>query len=701
MDCLPRDERDVDVCVVGLGVSSLALIRRLAASDARFVVISEVDFGVWHRLAERGDDFDLLSSNAVAGFSWWDFDLDFHFFSASDYYERLKAEVTPAIEARVRRTRATRYVEREDGSFDVFTADAPDAPIHCRHLVITAAQTVDGEGICETLEETFRIRNETVVIDGYGDTSNMYMSRLMLGDNRVIFCTEHFQNLDKVFYIEGQSTGWAPLDMFEPYQYLAHYNHERSYRSALCTSVSPYADTWLSRKFRRSSGLDELMTPEDFHRDDLPPAWRSYLLRTGVNAGFGLPVKYWSVDSFFAHFDGEYRERMLEHRMLLNDPYFFMKLGKLQVVHPKRVEWVDEHECLIDGEPVHVDRRIKAGIARPSPVEITERDGGTWTYRYTDCLYGLWNAKRPNLYFVGVERPTTGAFAGTSEIQCALIHRLIDDEAFHAKLVSECDGRIAEWKHHYLQSGQEYEGLEHTQFTGMTNEMVAGVLDVRPRLWASVKAGEFADYLTGPGLPSRYPKLTEVREKYREYCRRWTNMFASGLIAKVLWLPLLAVNFLLLGAALRSYALLFLGAVLLAMPLARKFVNAVTYDTLSFGEVTSIYQHLAKANAACVAFNAVVLAVGGAWATGPLVLALRTGLPQLLVIAAVDIARAYYGSRLLFNDVRGKEAYVEQYEAYLHEVEQTPWYQRYASTPASSPEAASGTEPTPRSRSAV
>lgn len=672
----------VDVCVVGLGVSSLALLRLLVRSHKSFVVISERDFGVWSRLAEHDDDFDLLSSNAVAGFSWWEFDLDFHFFTASDYYRRLQADVGPEVRSRTIRSRAVKYVERDDGSFDVHLQSESSAPIHCRHLVITAAQTVDGPGICETLQETLELRNKTVVIDGYGDTSNMYMSRLMLGENKVIFCTEHFQNLDKVFYMEGQSKGWAPLDMFEPYQYLAKYNHERSYRSALCTAVSPYGNTWVSRLFRKKTGLDELMTPDDFYRDDLPSAWRSHLLRTGVNAGFGLPVKYWSIDSFFAHFDGEYRQKMLAHRMLLNDPYFFMKRGDLRVVHPKRVEWKGEKLCEIDGEPVYVDRRIKAGIARPSPVEINCA-GDVWTYNYTDCLYGLWNAKRPNVYFVGVERPTTGAFAGTSEIQCEFIHRLIDDPQFHAEFVEEFDTRLSSWKYNYLESGQEYKGLEHTQFTGMTNELISHALGKPRRMLPSLLAGEFAAYLTGPGIPARYPKLNNENDKYQEYCRRWTNMFATGLLAKMAWVPLLSLNLAVLGLALGWLPLVALG-VLLAIPLVRKLVNALTYDVLSFGEMTSIYQHIVWSTVGCLIANAVAWLAGeSGWLTSLPWLALRTGLPQIMLIAVIDIGRAYFGTRLLFNDVRGKETYEGRYQQYLEDMRAMPWYQQIIARAAS------------------
>lgn len=669
--------REVDVCVVGLGVSSLALVRRLAGSKQSFVVISEEDFGVWGELAKHGDDFDLLSSNAVAGFSWWDFDLDFHFFTATDYYERLQADVTPEIQERILRTRAVRYVERDDGTFDVHTSDPSAAPIHCRHLVVTAAQTVDGPGICETLQETFRTRGKTVLIDGYGDTSNMYMSRLMLGGNQVIFATEHFQNFDKLFRTDGNREAWAPLDMFEPYQYLAKHNHERSYKSALCTAVSPYGNTWISRLFRKRSGLDALTQPEDFYRDDIPSAWRSYLFRTGVNAGFGLPVKYWSVDSFFAHFDGDYRDHMVQHRMLLNDPYFFMKRGQVRVVHPRRIEWVDETECLIDGAPVHIDKRIKAGIAKPERVRVTGRDGQDWEYRYTDCLYGLWNAKRPNLYFLGVERPTTGAFAGTSEIQCEFIFRFIEDRDFHAGLMSEFGARLASWKYNFLESGQEYKGLEHTQFTGMTNAELSRVMGKSRRWWPSLKAGEFAAYLTGPGIPARYPELTDVNDKYNEYCRRWTNMFVGGLVAKIAWVPLFAVNFMLLGATLGSWLLLALGLLLL-VPLVRKFVNAVVYDVLSFGEATNLYQHIAISTAACVVFNAVALGVGETWpGTEAGWLALRSGVPHVAALAVVDIGRAYFGSRLLFNDVRGKEAYGDRVDAYLDTMRASAWYQQY------------------------
>lgn len=109
----------VEVCVIGLGVSSLALVRSLALANADFIVVSEMDFGIWATLDAIGEDFDLLSSNALASFSWWDLDDDFEFYSASEYYARLKREITPKIRARLRRGRAESYTQREDDTYDV------------------------------------------------------------------------------------------------------------------------------------------------------------------------------------------------------------------------------------------------------------------------------------------------------------------------------------------------------------------------------------------------------------------------------------------------------------------------------------------------------------------------------------------------------------------------------------------------------
>lgn len=89
-------------------------------------------------------------------------------------------------------------------------------------------QGVDGPSICRALQQTLEVRDSTVFIDGYGDTSNMLMSRLMLGNNEVIFGSAHFQNLDKVFQVSEDHPLWGPLDVFEPYRYLTPNNHERS-----------------------------------------------------------------------------------------------------------------------------------------------------------------------------------------------------------------------------------------------------------------------------------------------------------------------------------------------------------------------------------------------------------------------------------------------------------------------------------------
>ena len=668
----------VDVCVIGLGVSTLALVRSLEKSGHSFVVVSETDFGVWAALHARGDDFDLLSSTALAAFSWWDFDEGFDFFSASDYYARLEADLSPAIRSRTIRDQAVGFEELDDGTH-VVRLRGSDTPIRCRHLVLNVTQQLDYGVICDDLQRSLEIRDKTVFIEGYGDTTNMLMARLMLGNNHVIFSTGHFQNLDKVFRTGAGPASNAPLDIYEPYQYLTPNNHERSTQSHLCTAVAPYAEGRLGQAWRRATGIDELLDVEDFFESQRPSTVASFWRREGCNAGFGLPVKYWPVDSYFHFFDSEYREGMLEQRMLLNDTYFFMLMGRVRVAHTSRIEWLDEHHLSLGDETIEVHERMHSGMGVPGPVEIDTSTGQTYRYDYRDNLHGLWSAERPQVYFLGGERPTTGAFASTAEIQCAFIFRLIDDPSFRQRMEGDYTRLHQSWVYNYLESGQGFEGLDHTQFTGVTNHELAKLMGVERRFWPSVFKGQLAEYIAGPCIPARYPELTGVGPKYSRYCELWTNEFAPNLIAKTIWLPLMAINLGLLALSLGAPWLVGV-ALLLLLPAGQKLIKCLVHDVLSYGEDKGLFEHFSITAAALIAFNTYMLSFAPSWSLDGLGWhVLRTGLPMLVAVAAVDIRRTFTGTRLLFNDIRGKDAYFERWDEYLAAFRSTDWYTKITS----------------------
>jgi len=90
----------VDVGVIGLGISSIRLLKLLdSAKDISYRCVTMSEFGIWDKVGEHGENFDLVSTIESSNFSDWSFDYKFPFYSAQEYSEKLRAEVTPSIRA--------------------------------------------------------------------------------------------------------------------------------------------------------------------------------------------------------------------------------------------------------------------------------------------------------------------------------------------------------------------------------------------------------------------------------------------------------------------------------------------------------------------------------------------------------------------------------------------------------------------------
>jgi hypothetical protein len=293
----------VKVCVIGFGVSSLPLLRLLEKSNIPFRVVTEKFFGIWGALKESGDNFDLLSTVHTATFSWWDDVPEFPFISAQEFARRLFNDITPTMRRNTIQCKAYRYVRDSNGLCTVVGEDG--APlVTCEHLVITTTQQIIPGEILKMCSDSLKMHNKTVLIEGYSDTSNMLMARLMLGNNNVIFKTNHFCNLEKMVALpSGAPEPYGPYDVYEEYWHLHDNNFARSNRSSFHSTVAPYSDFWLSKAFRKSSGLDKLITPSDFHRPVPSDAW-TFMKVSGISNGMGLPVKYWPVDAYFHYLEG-------------------------------------------------------------------------------------------------------------------------------------------------------------------------------------------------------------------------------------------------------------------------------------------------------------------------------------------------------------------------------------------------------------
>eukprot|EP00971_Amphidinium_carterae_P338530 6475903-Amphidinium_carterae.2 len=91
------DPRSCDVCILGLGVSSLPLIVELKSSDVDYLVVSEGEFGVWAKLHDLGESFDLVTTIESTNYSWWSYEYNFPFYTARQYYSKLRQEIDDSI----------------------------------------------------------------------------------------------------------------------------------------------------------------------------------------------------------------------------------------------------------------------------------------------------------------------------------------------------------------------------------------------------------------------------------------------------------------------------------------------------------------------------------------------------------------------------------------------------------------------------
>ena len=115
---------DCKVCVIGLGVSSIPLLKLLQQSGTDFRVVTSTAFGIWRKLADAGENFQLVTTIESTNYRWWesefcrlavclcvfhlpifvrllllilkplrvcskDYDYDFPFYTSRSYYETL------------------------------------------------------------------------------------------------------------------------------------------------------------------------------------------------------------------------------------------------------------------------------------------------------------------------------------------------------------------------------------------------------------------------------------------------------------------------------------------------------------------------------------------------------------------------------------------------------------------------------------
>ena len=172
---------------------------------------------------DAGEDFDLVTTIESTNFHDMEWEYNFPFYTAKEYYAKLKALLTPTIEQRVRYRRLSKASWSSQKRQWQLIDEAGSTIVWCTHLVSSIGFEPDGL-IIENMRKASTMRDATVLVEGFSDTANLYISRLMLNNNKVVLATDHFTTLDKVADIgvlrEDGSKYWMPFDQGEPFHHL-------------------------------------------------------------------------------------------------------------------------------------------------------------------------------------------------------------------------------------------------------------------------------------------------------------------------------------------------------------------------------------------------------------------------------------------------------------------------------------------------
>eukprot|EP00439_Symbiodinium_sp_Y106_P024235 s3384_g2.t4 len=188
-------QMECEVCVVGLGVSSLPLLKLLQQSSTDFRVVSSTAFGIWEKLTAAGENFDLVTTIESTNYSWWDYDYEFPFYTARGYHDKLLAELTPDLMDRLVRK-------------DVTQVDETGGPWTSPRFLMALAVIVFGAVMSTFLHKNIfsnlscianagRQGGKHFLIFGFSDTTNLYISRLIHAGHRVTLACRHFHVVDK------------------------------------------------------------------------------------------------------------------------------------------------------------------------------------------------------------------------------------------------------------------------------------------------------------------------------------------------------------------------------------------------------------------------------------------------------------------------------------------------------------------------
>ena len=173
---MAENDHEVFVAIVGLGLSSIQLIRQLEREGVDYKVLTKQAFGIWAKIYEVGENFDLVSTTESTNFHDMQWEYDFPFYTARQYYEMLLAMLTPEIKAHIRYTTVSEASWSTSRGQWLLTGADGRALARAKHLVCSIGYEHDGN-ILDNMRRAMALKDSTVLVKGFSDSANIFISR--------------------------------------------------------------------------------------------------------------------------------------------------------------------------------------------------------------------------------------------------------------------------------------------------------------------------------------------------------------------------------------------------------------------------------------------------------------------------------------------------------------------------------------------
>lgn len=478
------EAREIDVLIVGGGFSTMPLIRELDASGINWLMVSPMT-PIWQQL-EAADalDFDLVSSlqSSVYSFELVEMlreqgeDFTDGFPTAREFYA-------------IHKKYAARYADHiHNGRVESIDNHADHSIVHLEsgeqfragHVVIATAFRRAMNANLKQIKVDHSYAGKSVAITSTGDSSNLLIAKLVAYGAKVHLVTNGFIILDKMFatfspFDDGPR--FVPLDQLE-----CHNFSEISKWSYRAFIDGGYIHGLIHHRFAKLFDRNSLGVrhPKSIrpHKDI-----RSFFKAKAPVENGHIAIKYWPIDVYKLYCE-ETLEQKISDGYLINDLPFFLEHGHVKL-------W-DKTEATIDreamtlsenGETASFDLIIDGDQEVPAIPDIRmhgERAGEEFAYKPREQFLGVTSPKLDNIYTIGFTRPFTGGLNNISEMQCLLVHRMIAEPEFRARIRGNIDQRIADYNATYYANRPEKK-TDHLVWYGTFTDEVARTLDIRPK----------------------------------------------------------------------------------------------------------------------------------------------------------------------------------------------------------------------------